>query len=168
MNCSQVTDCFPAFLYGDLPPEETARVQDHLSGCPACRRELTALQEVRQLLDRLPPPADVRIDLPKLYRQQAEQHQRRLRRWRRLAGLSMGAAAVVLLTLTLRLEVRLEGHQAAVGWGTPPTAASLPEPPAPPPSLVATLERHREETEAKLQLLHELTHALAAEMDARD
>jgi anti-sigma factor RsiW len=162
MNCSQVTDQLPAFLDGDLPPGEAAQLEDHLKACPACRREQAALRQVQRLLDAVPTPR-VEVDLSRLYQQAAALQQRRLRRWRRGAYAGFGlAAAVLLLAVGLRLEVRLEGHQAVLRWGTPPVAAPTPAPtvPEPPVQLVAI-------SDAQLRVVRELIHALAKDVNAR-
>jgi hypothetical protein len=45
-----------AYLYDDLEPSERAEVEAHVSGCPACRRELAALGDVRGALAQWTPP----------------------------------------------------------------------------------------------------------------
>src|SRR5262245_7783395 len=158
MNCSQARDRLPGLLYGDLPAAEAAAVEDHLAGCPACRNEHAALRGVRRALDALPAPP-VEVDLPRLYRAEADRRARQLRRWRRAAVALAGAAAVLLLVVGLRLELRVEAHQLVVRWGTPP--------PAPPPVARAEARPDRA-TQEQVQLLGELVHALAGDLEARD
>src|SRR2546430_14682743 len=58
-----------AFVRGDLPPADRARVATHLDGCPACRR---AADESRGVLEALvagapaPPALDWRRDQAEL------------------------------------------------------------------------------------------------------
>jgi hypothetical protein len=159
VNCADVRDRLPAHLYGDLPPAETVTVQAHLVECADCRHEFTALTGVRAALDAGPTPA-VAVDLPRLYREAADQQRRRVRQWRRLALAGTTVAAALLLLLGMKLEVRLDGQQVVVRWGNPATehpAVTVP-PPAPDPSNV----------DERLRLLQELTHALAADVDSRD
>src|SRR5581483_1751677 len=133
MNCPQARERLPEMLYGGLPPEAAAAVAAHLAGCAACRRELDALQQVRQALDAIPPVA-AEVDLPRLYRAAAQAQERRSRRWRRAALVFAGlAAALVLFAILPSLEVRCEGHQFVVRWGTPPAPSSEPQPAPRPP-----------------------------------
>lgn len=45
------------YLNGLLSKDERARVEEHLAGCPDCRRELRNLQVIRASLADLPRPA---------------------------------------------------------------------------------------------------------------
>src|SRR5262245_18431512 len=160
MNCSQARDRLPGLLYGDLPDAEAAVVEDHLAGCPAWRNEHAALRGVRRALDALPAPP-VGVDLPRLYRAEDDRRARQLRRWRRAAVALAVAAAVLLLVVGLRLELRVEAHQLVVRWGTPPAAPESPP--------VARAEaRPDRATQEQVQLLGELVHALAGDLEARD
>ncbi len=165
MDCALIRERLPALLYGDLPAAETTDVERHLAGCPACRAECAALKDVRRLLDAVPAPA-IQVDLPQLYGEASRRQEGRLRRWRRTAVALLASAAVLLLVLTLKLEVRLDGQQLVVRWGSPP-------------ALPAPAERQlpvqvRQDSPAgpaaaeELQLLKELIRALAADVDQRD
>ncbi len=52
MNCESVTKLIPLYFYGELPPEEEDRVEQHLDGCPACSRESERCRAVAAALDR--------------------------------------------------------------------------------------------------------------------
>src|SRR5205807_10411967 len=86
-------------------------------------------------------------------------------RWRRAAVVLLGAAALLLLVLGLKLEVRVNAHQLVVRWGATPEPAT-PAPQSPrivhadpsPPSINAE----------EFQLMKDLIHALAADADTRD
>jgi hypothetical protein len=169
MNCSQVRNKLPGLLYGDLRSEEQAAVEKHLAECPACQREYAALQRVRQLLEIVSTPT-VPIDLPRLYREAADRHARRARRWRRAAlWISSAAALLVVVALGVRLEVRLEAHQAILRWGSPPPMVDtnplppLPQP-VPPSGLAETPVTFV--TANQQQLLSDLIHALADNVQA--
>ena len=43
-----------AYLDGELAPAEADEVRTHLAGCTACREELSRLQHVKSVLQRLP------------------------------------------------------------------------------------------------------------------
>src|SRR5262249_53915730 len=119
MNCQHVQDSLPGFLYGDLPPHETAKLEKHLASCPTCRQAYAALQEVRRLLDRVRAPQS-RVDLPRLYRQAGEHQLRQARRRRRLGVAATAvAAALVGVALGLRLEVRVQADQLVLRWNFP-------------------------------------------------
>src|SRR5262245_1668345 len=129
MNCTEVRACLPGLEYGDLPTDEANAVRAHLVHCPDCQAEQVRLTQVRSLLDEA-PPLPVRVDLPRLYREAADQQMRRLRRWRRVAIAAVAAAAVIAVGVFLsRIEVRLDGSQLVVRWG----AVQVHEEPAPPP-----------------------------------
>lgn len=51
MDCQQITDQLEAYALGALDPDEAARVEAHLAGCPGCRR-LAA--EYRDIANALP------------------------------------------------------------------------------------------------------------------
>jgi hypothetical protein len=106
------------------------------------------------------------VDLPRLYREAAVTQQGQTRRWRRRAAVVTGlAAALVLVLLGLRLEMRLDRHQLVLRWGSPPT-----EPAPPAPVLVPELppEYASADTAEQLQVLRKLIHALAADVRNRD
>lgn len=53
-----------AYAFGDLSPDEHARVRDHLTGCAECRAELAELQAalaaLPSILDEMTPPPGLR------------------------------------------------------------------------------------------------------------
>lgn len=117
MNCESVTKLIPLYFYGELPPEEEDRIEQHLDGCAACSREAERHRAVAAALDQrevLPSStllAECRQDLMRaVYRNEAPaslpdrdpwSHFRRgfsalfppLGRWR----VPIGAAALVAL-----------------------------------------------------------------------
>lgn len=40
MSCDEVKQSIPLYRYGELPPEEEERIEQHVEGCEGCRREL--------------------------------------------------------------------------------------------------------------------------------
>ncbi|MBT3378578.1 MAG: hypothetical protein HN742_15100 [Lentisphaerae bacterium] len=50
MNCPLTDDSLLNYVDGDLPPAQTTAVQEHLAGCPTCRRRLGALEQADALL----------------------------------------------------------------------------------------------------------------------
>jgi hypothetical protein len=173
MNCADVRLRLPALLYGDLSADEARAVRAHLARCPSCQREQAGVAEVRRLLDAVPAPA-VAVDLPRLYREAAARHERRLRRWRRVALASLAAAAAVLLTVLLsRLEIRLDSHQLVLRWGDVAAAPEVhPSPPSMPQpqerSLAAASAPLTADVEQQLRLLTDLVQALSNDADLRD
>jgi hypothetical protein len=176
-DCTAVRPLLPAAVYDDLPPDQAAAVRRHVETCPGCRAELAALQEVRDALNATPGPPvpPVRVDTARIYRDAASRQARRLRRWRRAAAAACAAAAVLAAVLLLRLEVRLDGHQAVLRWGDPPAPPPAVvkvepqpqvQPPEAPPRVVvaAPAEVGAEE----VRLLKQLIHALAANLETCD
>jgi hypothetical protein len=76
---------------------------------------------------------------------------------------ALGAiAALLLLVVGLRLEVRVSAGQLLVRWGEPPA------PPTAPSSVIVKQATLSPEAESELRLLSELIHALKQDGDARD
>jgi hypothetical protein len=156
------------FLYGDLDAREAAEVRDHLAGCPPCRHELAALRQLRQALDGVPVPP-IAVDLPRLYQQAAARQQRQARRWRRAALAVCGLAAALALVLLARVEIRCDHQQLVVRWGAPVETAVAPTPQAPATPVTAPQSAPLPAgLQERLQLLDELVHALAADVQGRD
>jgi hypothetical protein len=56
MNHEELRERLSAYLEADLDASERARVEEHLSGCPDCRREYRELRHTVDLLRGLPAP----------------------------------------------------------------------------------------------------------------
>jgi len=54
MRCEDVREEFLAWVDEELSSGQQAAVEDHLSGCPSCRKELAGLQRTLGLLQSLP------------------------------------------------------------------------------------------------------------------
>lgn len=54
--CEESLESLEAFLDGDLPAEEAARLQRHLEGCPSCAAELSLVRKIQSELRTLPLP----------------------------------------------------------------------------------------------------------------
>jgi hypothetical protein len=62
MNHEELRQRLSAYLEADLAAGERARIEEHLAGCPECRREYLELRHTVDLLRGLPepePPADL-------------------------------------------------------------------------------------------------------------
>jgi hypothetical protein len=164
MTCHEVRPLLPAHAYGDLSPAEAAAVADHLRECVVCRVEAAALEQVRSALDVGRPPP-VRVDVATILHRDAD---RRARRWRRVAVAGAALAAGLLVVVALRLHVTVGNGQVVIAWGHSPREGEAPAEPRyqaarrepRPPGGVDLADR--------IALLQELTHALAADVDARD
>ncbi len=85
--------------------------------------------ELRKLLDAMPAADPPPVDLARLYRDALDRQTRTARRWRRIAvGVAALAASVLVFALLPKLEVRANGHEFAVRWGTPPEPQAQPDP----------------------------------------
>jgi hypothetical protein len=154
MNCEQAR----ALLTEDGSASEG--LAEHLAACPACAGVRRELEEVRRLLDAAPTSA-VHVDLAALYRRAGELERERYRRWRRLAWSATAAAAVLLLALTLRFEVRWTERSLVIGWGLP----AMPVESAPGPPVLK--EPNYEQFAADVLLMKDLIHAVAADVQYR-
>lgn len=59
MNCDWVRKLLPFYFYGELPPEDEERVEEHAHACAACAGELERRRRLAAALDRRraePPP----------------------------------------------------------------------------------------------------------------
>jgi len=100
--CGQDSSTLAALALGALGDDELREVQEHVSGCDWCRAELDELDEVRAVLDELPPealldgpPEGGELLLQRTLRAaRAERASRRLPR--RLLGVAVAAAVAVL------------------------------------------------------------------------
>lgn len=92
-----------AHALGLLDAAQSRAVEEHLAGCPACRREWEELRGMVDLLDDVPPeafldgPPDADLVLQRAVRQvRAEATAQRRRRRFLMAGAAAAAVAVVL------------------------------------------------------------------------
>ncbi len=161
MTCHDVKRHLPLLLYGDLEAAPRAQVEAHLSACASCRDEHAALAATRQALASAATPA-VEVDVTRILQRAGGAAATTAKRWRRLAiGLS-AAAAVLVAVLLVRLEIRFEGHQLVLRWGTPPTQEVRPA------SIAQMHQVTPEVTAADLQLVRNLIHGLFADIRLRD
>jgi hypothetical protein len=161
MKCTDVRAVLPLLIY-DEPSVDDVAMKEHLASCPACRRELEALQGVRRLLEIAPVP-QVAVDVAQLQRSVAERQLRREGNWRRAALGLGGIAAMLLLALGLRLEVRLEANQLVVRWGDPPIVQAFR-----PDHIVSESQDGKPDLQEELRVLSDLIHALKQDADERD
>src|SRR5882724_6783239 len=115
MTCTDIREQLPLHLYGDLPPDERARVDAHLTQCPACRVVAAEFAAIRRGLNAA-PAASRPLEVSEIYRRETVRQRRRARRWQVAAV--VGAAAAVLV-LFARADIRLDARQLVVRWGTP-------------------------------------------------
>jgi Putative zinc-finger len=171
MNCAQVRAALPEFVYGRLTPEVQGQVESHISECAECRRESTALRQVRHLLTVVQTP-EVRVDMLAVYRAAAERQMRRVRTWRRCAlAAYVAAVALIALTALTRLEIHVGSSEMVVRWGPALVPEQTPvahAPGSPVAPLLSTAPRDLSSIEDRLRLLSELTQALADDDRDRD
>jgi putative zinc finger protein len=173
MRCTDVRAALPLLIYGESSPQDAA-LRKHLADCPACHCEFEALASVRRLLDTAVVP-HVAVDLTQIHRTLAERQLRRARRWRHVAMALGSVAAVLLLALGLRLELRLEANQLVVRWNDPPLPVGQAfQPDAPvgqafqPDASVPETQAGKPDLQAELRILSDLIHALKLDADERD
>ena len=76
MNCQRVQDSFIDYQDGSLPADEAAALRTHLTSCPTCQREWSALQEITRKLDALPAAEEPSPRLSEQFYAMLETHQR--------------------------------------------------------------------------------------------
>jgi hypothetical protein len=155
MTCESVRHLLPLFVYDDLPSDESLQIARHLADCAACQGDNAALQQTKAALDATASPT-VAIDVPTMMRSEVRTAANSSQRWRRIAMAVGAMAAGLLLAFALQVEVRAGNGQFTIAWKQ---SRIDPEPgtrsPAP-------------ELEERLQLVREITHALAADVADRD
>jgi anti-sigma factor RsiW len=52
MNCESVSKLIPLYYYGELPPDDEERLEQHLDACAACARHAESQRAVHTALDR--------------------------------------------------------------------------------------------------------------------
>lgn len=76
MNCQRIQDSFIDYQDGQLAPDESAQVRQHLATCLACQREWAALQEITSKLGQLPAEETPSPRLRENFYAMLETHQR--------------------------------------------------------------------------------------------
>ena len=145
-ECNEVQGLIAAALYGALPAADQARLQSHLAGCDACRREHEELTETARIVGQ-PEPADIQGDafVSAVRRKLGAKTHRRLplkkpvarrQAWAlpltAAAALLMAAVGIYFLTRpkpALETEVAVHPPTPVV---VPAPAPRTPEPPPPP------------------------------------
>jgi anti-sigma factor RsiW len=136
--CGTVAEELIAYLDGELPEPERARVAAHVGGCLPCRREVEALRRLAGLVAGLPaiePSEDLAAHMAR--RLASEAGVARAGGGRRLAlwGVSLAAAAAVALTLASMVSRQARAPEVAELAASAPAAdpggaVAEPEPPA--------------------------------------
>lgn len=101
MNCQQVRECLDDFVDGCLSPEGHAHIEEHVSSCTACRRELDALrsllQQTTELRPGIEPGRELWAEIEARLRRRTDASRVRKRRWLVYPLVTGLAAAAVLL-----------------------------------------------------------------------
>ncbi|MDE2612477.1 MAG: zf-HC2 domain-containing protein [Burkholderiales bacterium] len=138
MNCPRTED-LSALVDSTLGETAQTALSQHLQACPICRRQLAALQALREALHALPSPA-LGFDLAAQWQQQLPRHRPRPRRpGSSLSGwMPTGLAAGAALVSGLWLGGLLLGAGAAVTARGPAMVRVFD--PVPPGGLCAATE----------------------------
>jgi hypothetical protein len=109
MSCERLKQSIPLYHYGELPPEEEERLEQHLEGCEGCRRELGRYKNMAAALGARETPipagllAECRHDLMRaVYRDEAPAARRAPGVWQ---SFREGFAALLVPAYRLRVPV---------------------------------------------------------------
>ncbi|MFH1144379.1 MAG: zf-HC2 domain-containing protein [Candidatus Eisenbacteria bacterium] len=111
MSCRERQDGLQAYLAGELTGAESHLLEEHLRGCPACRRDLAAYRMILEALPVIPDPplpADLHGRVMASWRAQ-KQPAWKLRETRLEAGLRRAVAVLLAAAFGLSLSVALWG-----------------------------------------------------------
>jgi hypothetical protein len=132
LDCAEARELFPELAAGVAAGDERARVLGHLSGCPACRRELAADAEVVDELLHLAPEHEPPAGFESAVLARLAPAAPRRRRWRVLLAAAsivvvaaLAGGAVWWRTADDRELARDYRHTLAVAHGTGLSAAPL-------------------------------------------
>ena len=104
MTCGDARDQLSAWVDGELSPEATHAIDEHLAGCPSCGAQASTMRALKHAIARLPsretPPGAVQARVAALRFE--------LVRRRSLAG-ALAALAIVAAVLTFALYLRAGG-----------------------------------------------------------
>ena len=115
LSCDEALELISAQLDGPLSQEEAARLEEHLSACPACRALADDLAELHGELPRLAaqPPAGLKegvMDRIRASKVTPFQSKKRQWRWRSLASLA-AVLALVLVGAGVMDQWRTDGFR---------------------------------------------------------
>ena len=115
-----------AYMDGELPPDDAARVEKHLKECADCQRELDSLCELTSLMRQMPsrtPPRSFFVPA-----EAANQRRRlRTRSWAYGAMRTVSVLATLLLVFVIGGDLLFFGGQGFLRAPVAPGVASLPE-----------------------------------------
>jgi len=124
MICSDVQDQLSAYMDKMLSVAQMKAIDEHLSHCPDCRRELEQLEETVALLHQLgevEPPPDLTEAIINTIQSSAKKDRGRISIWRRLQGRkSLGgliAVAACLLIVAVVVGQGFPGFKMAADGG---------------------------------------------------
>lgn len=140
MTCPR-TEELSALADQALPACRQAALQQHLQACPACRRQLEAIEALRGALRALPSPA-LGFDLAAQLQDRLPRRAPRRTGWRLRGWMPTGLAAGAALASGLWLGGLLLGTGAAIPTAVPATSPAIARvfDPVPPGGLCAATE----------------------------
>ncbi len=94
MTCAEIREELTAWLDRELSPADARRVERHVEGCAACRREADALARTYELLGRLPVPSVPAGFVQRFWKKARGKSVRRLLPW--AIPLAVAAAAAIV------------------------------------------------------------------------
>ncbi len=126
-NQEHPIELLPWLVNGTLDEVEQAQVQRHVNACPACRRQVEFLSELRAgVKDRAPADAGD-LGLQRLMRSVRAQRGRRAPRWMVPAAAAAGLLLVVQSLMLMHLQTERQGGYEPLSGAAGPDGAWLVE-----------------------------------------
>jgi anti-sigma factor RsiW len=111
MNCSEVRKLIPLFAGGDLEPDESGRIEEHLASCKECSSFLDAFRADRELLGSLRekgpgPPVfgEFWSGLRRKLEPEVRRHRNRVFAHRVLRAVTAAAVLLIVVTFLVSFE----------------------------------------------------------------
>ena len=132
-HCKEFSALLDPYIDGELSPEETARVREHLHTCDGCRAYVQAALSIRDAFpeaEDTPVPDGFAAGVMAAIRADAAPRKRRRPRWAKTLLPLAACCAVVVLAVSGLLPPPIPKSASCPGKGLLPMCRRQPRPPS--------------------------------------